>query len=365
MTLPSGGSKPKILCVEDQCQLLRDISEELVEAGYDALAAKDGRAALALLEEKRPDLILCDIFMPGLDGYGLLEAVRHRYVDLADVPFVFLTALNQPGQVIKGKRAGADDYLVKPIDYDLMLATIGARLQQVNRIRKKEGEKLSALRLAMADHTSGGNARIKGVLDMLPFGIVVVSSSGVMFANRAARSIHEAEDGLIIDRRLHTPFPADALRSLLADACTAAREGGGYVSSLSVPRPSGQRDFLITACALPCAPAAAPGVTTDDAQAVVFICNPEHRPAVPGRILSDLFGLTPTEAEVAGALAQGQRTDEIAQNLSIAPTTVAFHLRNLFWKTGTHRQADLIVLLLLTGLASIGNQLTTDTEDRQ
>lgn len=360
MTLPGGGSKPKILCVEDQCQLLRDISEELVEAGYDALAAKDGRAALALLEEKRPDLILCDIFMPRLDGYGLLEAVRHRYVDLADVPFVFLTALNQPGQVINGKRAGADDYLVKPIDYDLMLATIGARLQQVNRIRKKEGEKLSALRLAMADHTSGGNARIKGVLDMLSFGIVVVSSSGVMFANRAARSIHEAEDGLIIDRRLRTTFLADALRSLLADACAAAREGGNYVSSLSVPRPSGQRDFLITACALPCAP----GVTADDAQAVVFICNPEHRPALPRRILSDLFGLTPTEAEVAGALAQGQRTDEIAQNLSIATTTVAFHLRNLFWKTGTHRQADLIVLLL-TGLASIGNQLTTDTEDRQ
>lgn len=364
MTLLGSGSKPIILCVEDQCQLRRDISEELVAAGYDVLAVKDGREALALLKEKRPDLILCDISMPGLDGYGLLDAVRDRHADLADVPFVFLTALDQPGQIINGKLAGADDYLVKPVDYDLILATIGARLHQINRIRKKEGEKLTALRLALADHTSGGGARIEGVLDILSFGIVVVSSSGVVFANRAARIIHEAEDGLIIDRRLHTVFLANALRSLLAGACAAAREGGNYVSSLSVPRPSGQRDFLLTVCALPCATAAVPGVAADDAQAVVFICDPEHRPAVPGRILSDLFGLTPTEAEVAGALVQGQRTDEIAQNLSIAPTTVAFHLRNLFLKTGTHRQANLIVLLL-TGLALIGNQLTTDRKERQ
>ena len=104
----------------------------------------------------------------------------------------------------------------------------------------------------------------------------------------------------------------------------------------------------MTVCSLP-----EPQVSVSSEKlAVVFISDPTRRPDVSNAVLSDLFGLTPTEAEVARALASGLRTDEIARDLAISATTVAFHLRNLFGKTGTHRQADLVALIL-TGLASI------------
>ncbi|GAB2208796.1 hypothetical protein ROS1_56130 [Roseibium sp. ROS1] len=352
-SMPKSRSKLTVLCVEDQCHLRQDIIDELSAAGYDAVGAADGREALDVLEMIRPHLILCDISMPRLDGYGLLETVRGRHTHLADVPFVFLTALNQRDEIIHGKRAGADDYLVKPIDYDLLLATIEARLRQVSRIDDRQKNELETLRLALAgsgpDRPLGMNG-MESVLNVLSFGIVLVSLSGVVFANRAAREIHMARDGLVIDRTLHTGSSqlANDIRKLLANACEAACKGQDHLASLTVQRPSGRRDFLLTVCSLP----DSTGLPNDDAKAVIFISDLAHRPRMPDEILAGLFDLTPTESEVARALAQGRRKEDIAQELSIAPTTVAFHLRNLFEKTGTNRQADLIALLL-TGLVSI------------
>lgn len=347
--MSKSGAKRTILCIEDEPHLRQDIVDELINAGYNALGAADGREALALLKAKRPDLILCDIFMPHIDGYNFLGTLRNMRPDLADVPLIFLTALSGREAVIDGKRAGADDYLVKPIDFDLMLATIEARLGQIDRIGQMAELGLAALRDALAASPSSKSAGMEQVLDMLSFGIVLVSASGVVFANRMARGIHEAGDGLVIRETIHAisaQLSAD-LRALIEQACVATRQGSDYLASLSVPRSRSEYNFLLTICALPPTDHGA-----EPAQAVIFVSDPSRRPAVPNTVLSGLFGLTPTEAEVARGLAHGRRTDEIASDLSISATTVAFHLRNLFDKTGTHRQADLIALIL-TGLASI------------
>ena len=126
---------PLILCAEDEPQLLRDIADELREAGYRVAEAADGATLLARLATCTPDLVLCDIMMPGLDGYGVLEGLRRDHPHLAHVPVVFLSALSMTEAVIRGKRAGADDYLTKPIDYDLLLSTIEARLRQSRTAR--------------------------------------------------------------------------------------------------------------------------------------------------------------------------------------------------------------------------------------
>lgn len=199
-----------ILCVEDEDTLRRDIADELREAGHDVIQARNGREALVSLAQTHPDLILCDISMPDINGYDVLANVKAKGAVYAEIPFLFLSALADPRQVVDGKRLGADDYLVKPIDYDLLLATVEARLRQIKCIRSAQG------------------------------------------------------NNVIVD--------ATAL-------CLS-------------------------------------------------------------------FGLTPSEARVALAITQGATTSEIAVKFGISRTTVSFHLRNIFQKTRTKRQAELVALLL-------------------
>lgn len=200
-----------ILCIEDEVQLRRDIVDELVEAGYDVLEASNGRQALDKLARVCPDLVLCDISMPGLNGYGVLKALQEKGPDYTEIPFVFLSALADPRHIVDGKRLGADDYLVKPIDYDLLLATIEARLRQIGRIR-----------------------------------------------------------------------------------------------SARLLRP------------------AAPNFTK----------------------LAEAYGLTPAEIRIIQALSKGGKLTQIAADLGVSRSTVAFHMRNIFEKTGTGRQTELVALVL-------------------
>jgi CheY-like chemotaxis protein len=100
-------ARPLVLCVEDEEALRRDIAEELAEAGYMVVEASNGREALDLLSQTRPDLILCDISMPGLNGYELLKTVHSRGSNFIDIPFVFLSALGDPREIVEGKRLGA------------------------------------------------------------------------------------------------------------------------------------------------------------------------------------------------------------------------------------------------------------------
>lgn len=148
----STGKAFVILCIEDEAQLRRDIKEELVEAGYDVIEAANGEQALEILAQTRPDLILCDISMPDLNGYDVLKAIQEKAPDYADIPFVFLSALADPKHIVEGKLFGADDYLVKPIDYDLLLATVEARLRQIDRIRSVRSPEPVRFDLTMLMH---------------------------------------------------------------------------------------------------------------------------------------------------------------------------------------------------------------------
>lgn len=206
---------PIVLCVEDEQELCHDIADELREAGYQVIETASVQEAWQSLQVTQPDLILCDISMPFESGYVLLEKVQQAGAVYANTPFVFLTALSDPIEVIRGKRQGADDYLVKPIDYDLLLATVEARLRQVGRIQ-------------------AGIAQTPNLID---------------------------EEKLSVE-----------------------------------------------------------------------------------------YGLTPTEVRVTLALSEGLSVAEVATKMSVARTTAAFHLRNIFQKTGVNRQAELVALVMKTCL---------------
>ena len=336
---------PLILVVEDEPDLRRDILEELQEAGYRTLAAQDGETAMAFLSGVTPDLVLCDITMPRLDGYGLLSAMRTKRPDIATTPFVFLTAMSEPQEVIKGKLQGADDYLVKPVDYDLLLATISARLRQVDRIRGQQESEISNLRMALGDLSTGVR---HPVLDLIALGVVLLNGEGrVVHANRAAQDMAQDASFLTIrnDRlRAVDPDSNTTLHRTIKELNEVAPETEN-ITGVLLHRADQSISVLIAA--LDIAENRDPNVP----QFALFLSPPAHEKRVSEKLLIDLFGLTPTEARVAGLLARGVLPSEVVDELGVSSTTIAFHIRNLLQKTGTNRQADLIALILAGPMA--------------
>jgi|GEM_PF-1558640 len=131
-----------ILCVEDEEDLRKDIVEELRDAGYQTIEAENGRIALDAILKSQPDLVISDITMPEMDGHALLEELRANHPDRCDMPFLFLSALAERDHLVKGKKLGADDYLTKPVDYELLLAAVESRLARVKQVAARQEEQL-------------------------------------------------------------------------------------------------------------------------------------------------------------------------------------------------------------------------------
>lgn len=126
--------KKHILCIEDDRATAELLAEDLVERGYAVSLAFDGHEGLSALLSKRHDLVLCDINMPVMSGFEVLEKLTAIAPRFHDIPFIFLTALLDRDNELKGRTLGADDYVTKPIDFDVLATIINARLARVARM---------------------------------------------------------------------------------------------------------------------------------------------------------------------------------------------------------------------------------------
>jgi two-component system sensor histidine kinase/response regulator len=135
----------RVLVVEDDEGIRGDILELLEGEGYLASGAQDGLAGVAAARAHLPDLIICDIMMPGLDGFGVLDELRQDPVT-ATVPFIFLTAKADRSDVRRGMELGADDYLTKPVEQAELLKAIKVRLAKQASLNQKFQRKLQDLR---------------------------------------------------------------------------------------------------------------------------------------------------------------------------------------------------------------------------
>lgn len=117
----------RILLIEDDTVLRENTAELLELSGYEIITASNGKVALELLKNSLPDVIVCDIMMPELDGYGVLEALS-RNEKTKFIPFIFLSAKTEPKDVRKGMNLGADDYITKPFSEADLISTIKSRL---------------------------------------------------------------------------------------------------------------------------------------------------------------------------------------------------------------------------------------------
>jgi DNA-binding response OmpR family regulator len=118
-----------VLVVDDDADIRGLVRELLERSGYDVLEAPDGNEGLRVFYAEQPDLVILDVSMPGLDGWGVLERIR----ELSDVPVVMLTARAEELDKVRGLRAGADDYVTKPFGRQELLARVDAALRRRRR----------------------------------------------------------------------------------------------------------------------------------------------------------------------------------------------------------------------------------------
>jgi DNA-binding response OmpR family regulator len=158
-----------VLCIEDDRETAGLIAEELVDRGFRASLAFDGEEGFEAILTRQPDLVLADISMPSLSGFGLLQRLTGMAPRFGSMPFLYLTALSDRENELKGRQLGADDYITKPIDFDILAAIINARLSRVARearwpkLVELSDREIEALTWAARGKTS---AEISGILGL-------------------------------------------------------------------------------------------------------------------------------------------------------------------------------------------------------
>ncbi|MCB1094704.1 MAG: response regulator transcription factor [Verrucomicrobiae bacterium] len=131
--------KKKILVVEDQAPMRRNIALMLEMEGFEVETADNGLSGIEIAQRVMPDLVICDVMMPGVDGYGVVQALRGDD-KFTNIPFIFLTAKSDRADVRIGMNFGADDYLTKPVVRDDLLAAVTARLARAESVQGRIDE---------------------------------------------------------------------------------------------------------------------------------------------------------------------------------------------------------------------------------
>jgi len=123
-------AKTHILVIEDEPRMRSNISMILKMEDYEVTEASNGREGIEICQQRIPDLVVCDVSMPEMDGHQTLQALKENR-DTAQIPFIFLTAHGEHKEVRTGMNSGADDYLVKPFETDDLLNSIETRLKRI------------------------------------------------------------------------------------------------------------------------------------------------------------------------------------------------------------------------------------------
>ncbi len=195
----------KILVVEDAQALRRDIVEMLGYEGFHVEGAENGLVGVERARQYQPDLIICDIMMPGMDGYGVLETLRGD-PSTATIPFIFLTARTERLDMRQGMELGADDYLTKPFTAQELIRTVQTRLNKRVQLIDQVEEKLTALRgnivLALPHELRTPLNVILGFSDLLLFDAETIDPPRIVdmatYINTAAMRLYRLIENYLI-----------------------------------------------------------------------------------------------------------------------------------------------------------------------
>ncbi len=286
---------PAVLVVDDTPASLGVVCDSLRREGVRVLLADSGDAARAVLARERPEVILLDVVMPGENGFAVCGSLK-AHVEWRDIPVVFLTAIDDPGQKVRALSAGAVDYVTKPVHVPELVARVRVQLElraarRALVAKNAELESEVALRLDAEEQLSASLDRAVVLLDR---------DGRLLFATRLAHDLM-AKFSVVPASLVRTP------RVTIPDGALNIRrfhETG--------------RDELI-----------------------MLALEEEHAPPGPAALCA--LGLTPRQAEVAYWVAQGKTNPETATILGTSPRTVDKHMERILSRLCLENRSGLIV----------------------
>ncbi len=270
-----------VLVIDDAPATLGLLDEFLENAGYVVLMAQSGDAAFTVLEHSRPDVILVDTVMPGLDGLDVCRRLKGA-PELADIPVIFMTGLTETEHVVRAFEAGAVDYVTKPLRLEEVLVRLQVHLTTARRA--------AAARLALDEA-----GRFLFALD---------GGGKILWATPSAASLLDGQ-----------PFGLGA--ALAAQSAAAPGEVLASVAGCAL-------SFIFV------------GVLSAD-ERLLRVIPQAPRPEI---LLRTKLGLTLREAEVLLWISYGKQTRDIAEILSMGPRTVDKHLEQIYNKLGVSNRAS-------------------------
>jgi len=225
----------KILIIEDNMDVRENTADILELAGYEIATAEDGEKGVAKTLEFQPDLIVCDIMMPRMDGYAVLENLG-KLAETARIPFIFLTAKSEKADFRKGMNLGADDYLTKPFEEHELLEAVVARLQK-NDFLKKE----------YVRDISGVNDFLEGAADYLDLENISREYRPKAYGNKdfVFREGDGAHDLYFIEKGAVKTYKSTEVGK---EFVTGIHKAGDFIGQLSLLSPKGV--YLETAVAM-------------------------------------------------------------------------------------------------------------------
>ncbi|MEY9125245.1 response regulator [Bradyrhizobium yuanmingense] len=280
------------LVVDDSPETLRLLTDALDGAGMTVMVALDGAAAMRIIDQITPDIILLDAVMPGIDGFETCRRLK-RDAGLANVPVIFMTGLAETEHIVRGLEAGGVDYVTKPIVIEEMLARIRVHL---------------------------GNARLtqsaRAALDVSGRFLFAVNRQGsVLWATPQAQKLLSDHHGAQADDFVLPP-------TLLQWLEQAKAKSGSKSQAASLPDNPQLRFYYM-------------GETAPNE--FLLRLSKEAGTALPPEFTSEL-GLTTREGEVLAWLSKGKTNRDIAQILGLSPRTVDKHLEQIYAKLGVENR---------------------------
>jgi len=214
----------EILVIEDEPTIRFNLQLMLSGEGHHVRTAANGALGLEELAKQRPDLVLCDVMMPVLDGFGVLEKVRAD-PSLSDLPFLFLTALDDRANMRRGMNLGADDYINKPFSRDELLEAVAARLKQHQRASDAVSGRMVSDAEALRQRFRNGIEHATAAEQQ-----AAASTTGKMvFATVLFSDIREFTT---ISERLTSSSTAEFLNAYFERACVPVLRNGGRIAKL-------------------------------------------------------------------------------------------------------------------------------------